>query len=282
VIRALLAFLFTAALFWLVQRIASPLFAMGGQLAGITLGTLAAAVISGAIALALFEGRPLTEIGLAWHSGAGFNLACGIALGLGAALMAVGIPFAFGLAHFEIQPDIAPSAATVISAPILLFCGAIGEEIAFRGFALQVLMHEWGAWISITGIGVLFGLLHGLNPGATPLSTLNTAGFGVLFGFALLRSHDLWLSTGIHFAWNTALPFLGVGLSGLTIEITRYRLVWVSTRQIWSGGDYGPEASLIASGLLVILFLAVWRLPLRRGQTALLDSPEFSSSPHHF
>jgi membrane protease YdiL (CAAX protease family) len=270
--RALIGFLFTAALFWLVQFVATPFFSVAGRLAGVTLGTLTAAIVSGAVGLALFEGRPLTAIGLSPHPGAIGNFAWGLALGLGAAALAVGAPVVLGLAHFESTPDVTLSTRTVLLVPILLFCGAIGEEIAFRGFALQLLMRDFGAWVSIIGMGVLFGALHTLNPGATPLSTVNTAGFGILFGFAVGRTHDLWLSTGIHFAWNAALPFLGVGLSGLTIEVTRYRLVWVSTRQILSGGAYGPEASLIASVLLVVLFIVVWRIPVRRGRTCLLDS----------
>jgi hypothetical protein len=92
-----------------------------------------------------------------------------------------------------------------------------------------------------------FRLLHGFNPGATPLSMANTAGFGILFGVALLRSHDLWLPIGFHFGWNAALPFLGVSLSGFTIQVVGYQLVW-KAGDLWSGGTYGPEASLLASG----------------------------------
>jgi uncharacterized protein len=96
----------------------------------------------------------------------------------------------------------------------------------------------------------------------------------VLFGLALWRSHDLWLPIGIHFGWNATLPFLGVELSGFTIRVTGYRLAWTSGN-LWSGGNYGPEASLLASVVLVILFAVVWKIPVRKGWAYLLDgSPD--------
>jgi len=101
---------------------------------------------------------------------------------------------------------------------------------------------------------------------------INTAGFGVLFGVALLRSHDLWMPIGMHFAWNTILPFLGADLSGLTIRVTEYRLVWRGS-DLWSGGKYGPEASLAASVVLLVLMGALWKIPVHRGKTWLLDLP---------
>ena len=126
------------------------------------------------------------------------------------------------------------------------------------------------------GIGILFGLLHGFNPGATPLSMANTAGFGILFGVALLRSHDLWLPIGLHFGWNAALPFLGVELSGFTIQVVGYQLVW-KAGNLWSGGTYGPEASLLATGVLLVLFVVVWKVPVHKGVAYLLDpEPEDS------
>jgi len=167
-----------------------------------------------------------------------------------------------------------------------LFCGAAGEEIAFRGFPLQFLIRGYGPWVSILGVGAIFGWLHGFNPGATRLSMANTAGFGVLFGFALLRSHDLWLPIGLHFGWNATLPFLGVELSGFTIQVIRYQLVW-KAGDLWSGGAYGPEASLLASAVLVVLFVIIWKMPVHKGRAYLLETdrvegdPENSPQPVH-
>jgi len=121
-------------------------------------------------------------------------------------------------------------------------------------------------------MGLLFGALHKDNPGASWLSFANTALFGVLFGVALLRSHDLWVPVGLHFGWNATLPFLGVELSGLTIKVTGYQLIWTAG-DLWSGGKYGPEAGLTATVVLAILFIAIWKIPFRRNAAYLLEAP---------
>jgi membrane protease YdiL (CAAX protease family) len=249
---------------------------LGRDMVAQTVPPLVAASIVGALAMAIFESRSLSDLGLHWRESAGRNLLTGIAVGVGGAILLIGPPVLAGMAHFEAVPGRSVSWRAVLFTLALLFCGAAGEEIAFRGFPLQFLIRGYGAWISIVGIGVLFGLLHGLNPGATPLSMANTAGFGILFGVALLRSHDLWLPIGMHFGWNAALPFLGVELSGFTIQVVGYQLVW-KAGNLWSGGTYGPEASLLATGVLLVLFAAIRKVPVRRGVAYLLD-PELEDS----
>jgi membrane protease YdiL (CAAX protease family) len=212
----------------------------------LTVPPLVAAAISSSLAMAIFESRKLEETGLAWREGTRRNLLIGIGLGGGAALLAILPAIGLGLAHFHRLANADVSWAGALFTPILLFCGALGEEIAFRGFVLQYLMRGYGRWAAIL------------------MSTVNTAAFGVLFGLAVLRSRDLWFATGIHFAWNTVLPFLGVSLSGLTIEVTRYELVW-NAGDWWSGGKYGPEGSILTSAVIILLLIAVWRVPVIKG-----------------
>jgi uncharacterized protein len=253
----------------LVQIVATIANFLGRGMVALTIPPLVAASVVGALMMAIFESRGLTDLGLFWKDGAGRNCITGIALGAGGAMILILPQVAFGMAHFEVTKSgfsVGPAVFTLA----LLFCGAAGEEIAFRGFPLQFLMRGYGAWPAIIGVGILFGLLHGYNPGATPLALANTAGFGILFGFALLRSHDLWLPIGFHFGWNATLPFLGVELSGFTIQVVGYRLVW-KAGDLWSGGAYGPEASLLATGVLIILFAVTLKVPVRRGVAYLLD-----------
>ena len=245
----------------------------GGQMIALTVPPLIAAAISSALAMAIFESRKVGDTGLAWVDGSLRNLLTGIVLGIVAAALAVLPAVAFGLAHFRYSTNADASWRGALFTPILLFCGALGEEIAFRGFTLQYLMRGYWRWAAIFGIAALFGVLHAGNPGATTMSTINTAGFGVVFGVAVLRSHDLWLPAGIHFAWNTALPFLGAGLSGITIKVTGYELIW-RAGDLWSGGLYGPEASVITSGVIVLLLIAVSKVPAVRGTAYLVQESE--------
>jgi hypothetical protein len=259
--------------YWVVWNLLiSPVRFLGGEMVADTIPLLIAATAASALGMAIFESRSLGDLGFQWCDGISRpNLLIGIGLGAGGAIFLILPAIVFGMAHFErlASPDVSWPAA--IFAPLLLLCGAAGEEIVFRGFMLQYLMRGYGNWAAIIGIGIVFGALHAGNPGATTLSILNTAGFGILFGAALLRTHDLWLPIGIHFGWNAALPFLGVTLSGLTIRVTEYRLVW-SASDLWSGGRYGPEAGLLATAVLAILAVIVWKVPVHRGWAFLLDN----------
>jgi membrane protease YdiL (CAAX protease family) len=256
----------------------SPIHFFGGEMVALTITPLIAAVLSGAFSMAIFDAGTLGELGLHWHSGAPRNLLLGIAAGALGGALAILPAVWLGLAHFENMPDADVSLPGALFTPILLFCGAAGEEIAFRGFPLQVLIRGYGPWTGVFGIGILFGLVHLSNPNATALAALNTAGFGILFGAALLRTHDLWLPIGLHFGWNLTLPFLGVELSGITIKVAGYRLIW-NAGDLWSGGKYGPEAGLPATAVLFLLLAVLWFLPVVKARAALLDPPESAPSP---
>jgi membrane protease YdiL (CAAX protease family) len=249
----------------------------GGEMMAVTVPQLLAAGVAAALALAIFESRSLQDIGLGWPPGWLHNLLTGIGLAAGSACILAAAALGTNLAAWHSIPGADVSIGAALFTPLLLFCGAAGEEIAFRGFTLQYLIRGYGPWIAVPGIGILFGLLHADNPGATPLGIVNTIGFGILFGFAVMRTHDLWLAIGLHFGWNVALPFLGMGLSGLTIRLTRYELSW-KAGELWSGGMYGPEASVLTSGVLLLLAIAVWRVPIKRGSAYLL-APAADSLP---
>jgi hypothetical protein len=154
----------------------------------------------------------------------------------------------------------------------LLLFGSAGEELLFRGFGFQVLLRALGGWTTIVPVGVIFAVLHGGNPNASWLGLANTAGFGILFGYAVLRSHDIWLPIGLHFGWNFTLPLFGVNVSGLTIRLTGFTMRW-SAGAIWSGGKYGPEASILTSAVMFLLFAYLWKAPIRRQPSVLLDPP---------
>jgi len=252
----------------------------GGIMVANTVPPLLASAVATSFAMAIYESRRLADVGLHWQRGSRINLILGIAMGAAAACLVILPSVAAGLAYFHAlpHPDISWRAALFM--PMLLFCGALGEEIAFRGFTLQFLIRGYGRWIGVIAIGALFGLLHAGNEGATPLSVFNTIGFGIVFGYAVLRSHDLWLPVGLHFGWNATLPFLGAGLSGLTIRVTRYELVWKSGA-LWSGGAYGPEASLFSLFVLPVLAAMIWKAPVRRGWTWLLDADRPDATGNH-
>jgi membrane protease YdiL (CAAX protease family) len=143
-----------------------------------------------------------------------------------------------------------------------LLLAAFGEEMIFRGYAFQLLIRNLGPFATVLPVGIIFGLAHSGNPYATPLGVANTMLWGILLGYAFLRSHDLWLPIGLHYGWNAVLPLFGVNLSGLTIEVTRYFYRWDLT-PLWSGGNYGPEGGLLTTIFAIALFVALARAPVQ-------------------
>ena len=136
-------------------------------------------------------------------------------------------------------------------------------------------MGAFGDWAAIIPGALAFGLLHLLNPNASWLGAINTIGFGVVFGYAFSRSRDLWLPIGLHFGWNLTLPLFGATLSGLRINVTGYEMSWTAGK-LWSGGDYGPEAGLWTSVVVLLMFAAVRKGPVRR-QAAPIAGPPIGS-----
>ncbi|MDQ2900748.1 MAG: CPBP family intramembrane metalloprotease [Acidobacteriota bacterium] len=246
------------------------MFWLGGYLVGLTVSGFLAAALCNILCMKIYEDRGLTQIGLPWDGLAARNLGMGAAVGAASACLVLLGPLLFRAAHFETAHDAGAGWRAALFLPLLLLCGAAGEEMLFHGFAFQVLLRELGPFSTILPVGIVFGLLHSGNPNATPLGLVNTAGFGILFGCAFLRSHDLWLPMGLHLGWNVALPLFGVNLSGITMRITSYRIAW-QAGPLWSGGAYGPEASVLTSVVLVVLLALIWKLPIRRQHAYLLD-----------
>lgn len=248
------------------------LVGLGGYLFGATCGVMAAAVVANILAMRIFESRGFFDIGLEWTLASGRNLLLGLAGGAGTAVLVLGPPLAVGAARLEASPEPAVTWAGMLWITLLSLLGSVGEEVLFRGYGFQVLIRTFGQFTAVLPAGVAFAALHGDNPHSTGLGLANTVGFGILFGYAFLRSHDLWLPIGLHFGWNIALLAFGVNLSGLTIRLSRYSVHW-NAGQLWSGGDYGPEGSVLTSVALAAMALYLWRAPVRRQAAPLLQDP---------
>jgi membrane protease YdiL (CAAX protease family) len=259
------AFVFSGLLLWL-----------GGYLTGITGTGLLSAIFANWLALRIYENRPLIQIGLWLNRCSTENLLLGIGGGAAAAVLVLAPPLMIGAAHIVSTPNDQPSAGSIIFVSILLAAGSAGEEIFFRGYGFQELLAACGPWATVIPVGVVFGLLHGGNPSASWFSAANTAGFGILFGYGYLRSRDLWLPIGLHFGWNFTLPLFGVNVSGLRMKVTGYEMAW-NAGTLWSGGEYGPEASILTSAILVGLFLYLRKVPIRRQPSPLTDPPAESA-----
>jgi hypothetical protein len=87
---------------------------------------------------------------------------------------------------------------------------------------------------------------------------------GILLAAAYFAKRTLWLPIGLNIGWNFAEDFIfGVRISGhaprpAIIEGT------LSGSSLWTGGAYGPEASIWAIGMAAILSTALIVIATRR------------------
>lgn len=225
------------------------------------LGAFATGLVANFITMRIFDGRPLADIGLAGARGSGRNFVIGLGLSAAAGTLLLVLPLLAGAGHLMLTADRTFSWLSVLSYLIVLIFGAAGEEAMFHGYAFQLLIEKLGPFATVLPVGLVFGFAHSANPNFSRLGLMNTALWGILLGFAFLRSRDLWLPIGLHYGWNAVLPLFGTNLSGITIEVTRYTYRW-DLPPLWSGGNYGPEGGLLTTIFIVALFFALTKVPI--------------------
>ncbi|MEJ7606036.1 MAG: CPBP family intramembrane glutamic endopeptidase [Bryobacteraceae bacterium] len=171
------------------------------------------------------------------------------------------MPLALGFAAMERLPDQQFNPASTAFLTLALLFGAIGEEMLFRGYGFQIAIGAIGRIAAVVITSLVFGWAHSNNQNVSWLGLVNTIGFGVVLAYAFLRSGDLWLPIGLHFGWNWIFPLFGISLSGFTMEVTGYAMRW-NVPELWSGGAYGPEASIPVCGVIVALLFFLYRAPV--------------------
>lgn len=264
-----------AGLFLLFVRIGGMLFGAAlyamfdSLLVASALGLFLAAASATGIVLRVFEKARLEDVGLGWWPAGQRNFLTGTAAGLAAGLLAVGGPLLAGMAALERtgEPELTYGTGKLLFVTLMLWLGAVGEELMFRGYAFQILVRRFGPWWVIPPFAALFALGHFDNPGANWAGVANTALWGMVLGLACWRSRDLWLPIGLHFGWNWALPLFGVRLSGFKMGLTGYELNW-KAGPWWSGSDYGIEAGLPTTFAAALLLVWLWRRKPQPGAAA--------------
>lgn len=141
------------------------------------------------------------------------------------------------------------------------FAGAltagIVEETMFRGLLFRLSSKVLGTWGALLFTATLFGAAHAFNPGATLSSSLAIAlEAGVLLGAAYAATQRLWVPIGLHIGWNFAEgSIFSMSVSGSTISAGLLRGS-LSGPRILTGGQFGPEASIVA--IIVCLAAALY------------------------
>jgi len=226
---------------------------------------LGAGLAAGWAILAWMDRRPVGALGFAADRAAPRDSALGFALGGAAIALAVGVLTVAGTVRWVADSGSATEYVAALAQALLLFAvAAAAEEVLFRGYPFQALVQGIGAWPAVLASSALFALAHWNNPAIDWVGLANIFLAGVMLGWAYLRTRSLWFCTGVHLGWNwTMSALLDFPVSGLVRDTPLYSELSVGPRWV-TGGDFGPEAGIAGTAVIVLLIaLLLWAPWLR-------------------
>ena len=217
---------------------------------------LLALLVSSFLMLRYFDGRPFASLGYSFDSGWIIDALIGMGAGFVIISIICGIGSAGGF--YAISFRAAETSVMVRSFfryAILVFIYAAFEEVLFRGYLLQTLIDGIGKIAAISVLSALFGTIHYLNPNGSLPGVMNTGLAGAFLSIAYVRTRSLWLPTFIHFSWNFTLGYIfGFSVSGMQFKDTPM-LVKIFGASFLSGGEFGPEGSIVTTVVLLIAII---------------------------
>ena len=220
-------------------------------------------------ALQALERLPATTLCLTGGWRAMRDTLSGLGVGVALILLLLLAWVAVGLCTLHGQP---PPGQAVMLLPIvgLMLLNALSMTLLFQGYLFQTLLRGSGPLTALAVSAGLYALYFGLNDHTvTILAFVNLFLLGLACGMLFLRTRSLWWPTGFIAGWNLCeflfrLPGSERGLASPLPLAARV------TANLWlTGGAFGPEGGLVASGLLgatlVVLTLPRVGLPLQSG-----------------
>ncbi len=135
---------------------------------------------------------------------------------------------------------------------ILLFSlASLNEEIMIRGYFLSNFCESMNNYIALIISSLIFALMHLGNANVTLLSFVNIFLAGMLLGIYYIYKRNLWLPISLHFSWNFFQgPVFGFEVSGF--DISGVIIQETNGSDIWTGGEFGFEGSLVATILMIL------------------------------
>jgi membrane protease YdiL (CAAX protease family) len=203
--------------------------------------------------------NPVREQGLPLRQGWTREAGIGLAVGWGVALLCV-IPMALA-GGIAILVFTRASAWEWLAADTLFFAlFALGEEIAFRGYAFQRFEQAVGSLGAALGFAAYYGIVESMLPGASRLSIAVAMLLSLVLTTVYLRTRALWMSWGINFGWKASralvfgLAVLGMDNHSPVIQGNPMGPFWVT------GGGFGLDGTWIAFLAFLIAFPVMFRI----------------------
>ncbi len=205
------------------------------------------------------QSAPISEQGLPLRKGWLRESGIGLAVGWSVALVCV-IPMALagGIAILIFTERSAWVWLAADTAFFLLL--ALGEEIAFRGYAFQRFEEVVGSLGAALGFATYYGIVESMLPGSSRASIAVAIMLGLLLSTVYLRTRALWMSWGLNFGWKASRAIIfGLAVEGMNnhspvVQGNPMGQFWVT------GGGFGLDGSWISFFALLAALPLVFRI----------------------
>ena len=229
-----------------------PLQTCASELA-VFLGLLAATMV-----MARIEHQPLIFYGLE-GTRRFVRFVYGLFYGVIALSILVGVLNISGLLIFDGQQMFGKTAVIYgIGWGFGFFLVGLYEEYLMRGYMQVTLARSIGFWWSALVFSLLFGCIHIMNKGESPVGIIAAVLVGFVFCISLWYLKTLWWAIGFHASWDWAESYLwGTADSGRVAQGHLFA-VHPQGNILLNGGATGPEGSLLVIPLLLIIAALMW------------------------
>ena len=232
-----------------------------------------------AFIMTLIEHRKFGQYGLPVRFAFGKDFWIGTVVGflsISSCLLGIFAFHGFHLTGFAIHGKMIASATAAWGGTFVLV--GLAEEFSFRGYLQYTLTTGMGFWPTAILMSLLFGLAHGGNPGESYFGLFNVVLFGLLFCLFLRRTGNLWWAVGFHTGWDWGQTFFyGVPDSGIAPYHNLFNSSFSGPRWL-TGGTVGPEASIFAPIVLVIVAFLFTRVYCEDNYQAGYVGPQTSAT----
>jgi len=254
---------FVAAM--IVVVLAQGIFGLILSMRGVDLNNMAAIMQSpsmiivqiaslGAVLLLMYVFRrwldrlPFVTLGFQFADTERLHLIIGLIWGAVLILIIFGALLLAGM--IEITEWHTPTGAMLATFIVMIFA-ASQEEVITRGYMLNNYMKSMNKYLALVLVSVLFAAVHGANPNVSLVALLNIILAGLLLGIYYVHRKNLWFPIGLHIGWNVFQGIvMGSPVSGIRVD-SLLTLKFIGNEWL-TGGDFGFEASLVTSVVLVV------------------------------
>jgi membrane protease YdiL (CAAX protease family) len=218
-----------------------------------------AAVLSYWAFVRYYERRAAQELSLPWRwmvlaavAGAG---------SIGATILAL-----YATGHYQLMSLRGFGQAPGILGTIWI--AAVIEEVAFRGILFRILEERIGTRVAAVASAAIFSVAHLANNGVQGVTLISVTLAGLMWAGVFILSRNIWVVAVHHCCWNATIFMIGLPLSGENWRAQAPLVTDSHGSVLWTGGDFGPEDSLVNIVVGSAICVALWRLARHAGNVS--------------